>query len=225
MPTIPDLPSTPGDSVQDPLPAAPASGRPGRAFARVLDLLAQGVLLVDGAGRTAHVNSALASALREDDERDTLLREMRRLALGLPRVPAAGGVGDEWPIDAAVPEAVVRETRTGTARYRLRAAAISDTLAGVDHPVVVTLERLTPRLPAPSTLMERFGLTACEAGVALLLVQGRSNEGVARKLGISPHTARHHTENVLLKLDVHARGEVVSRLLGTPRPSGKMPSL
>jgi len=41
--------------------------------------------------------------------------------------------------------------------------------------------------------------------VAILLAEGCSNSTVARRLGISPHTARHHTQRVLGKLGVHSR--------------------
>ncbi|MFL5577606.1 MAG: LuxR C-terminal-related transcriptional regulator [Gemmatimonadaceae bacterium] len=52
-----------------------------------------------------------------------------------------------------------------------------------------------------------------------LQAPGYSNGGVARKLEVSPHTARRHTESVLLELDVHSRAEVAPKVLGTRRPS------
>lgn len=58
-----------------------------------------------------------------------------------------------------------------------------------------------------SHLEDRFGLTPREAEVAALLAEGRSNGEVARRLGISPHTARHHTQRVLGKLGAHSRAE------------------
>lgn len=57
------------------------------------------------------------------------------------------------------------------------------------------------------SLAARFGLTRREVEVATLLAQGRSNEAIARELRISAHTARHHTQRVLSKLEVHSRGE------------------
>lgn len=38
-----------------------------------------------------------------------------------------------------------------------------------------------------------------------MLAEGCSNVTVAERLGISPHTARHHTQRVLAKLGVHSR--------------------
>jgi DNA-binding CsgD family transcriptional regulator len=61
-------------------------------------------------------------------------------------------------------------------------------------------------------LRKRFRLTAREAEVALLLAQGRSNVAIAKTLGISTHTARHHTQRVLGKLRVHSRAEAGAKL-------------
>jgi DNA-binding NarL/FixJ family response regulator len=65
-----------------------------------------------------------------------------------------------------------------------------------------------------TSLAARFGLTRREAQVALLLAQGRSNQAIARELSISAHTARHHTQRVLSKLEVHSRGEAGAKIRG-----------
>ena len=96
---------------------------------------------------------------------------------------------------------------------------------GAERSAVVTLERVTQRLPSGTSLMDLYGLTAREAGVALLLAQGYSNASVARKLEISSHTARHHTENVLLKMGVHSRAEVGPKVLGTRRSSAPIKAI
>ena len=63
-------------------------------------------------------------------------------------------------------------------------------------------------------LSKEFGLTRREAEVAELLSQGRSNQAIARELKISEHTARHHTQRILSKLEVHSRGEAGAKLRG-----------
>jgi DNA-binding CsgD family transcriptional regulator len=63
-------------------------------------------------------------------------------------------------------------------------------------------------------LQMQFGLTARETEVAMLLAQGRSNAVIAKTLGISTHTARHHTQRVLGKLNVHSRAEAGAKLRG-----------
>jgi DNA-binding CsgD family transcriptional regulator len=73
--------------------------------------------------------------------------------------------------------------------------------------------------PSPSAgssaalrLQNEYGMTPREVDVALLLSEGLSNSALARQLGISPHTARHHTQRVLGKLGVHSRAEAGARL-------------
>jgi DNA-binding CsgD family transcriptional regulator len=61
-------------------------------------------------------------------------------------------------------------------------------------------------------LQAKFGFTARETEVALLLGQGKSNVSIAKTLGISTHTARHHTQRVLGKLKVHSRAEAGAKL-------------
>jgi DNA-binding NarL/FixJ family response regulator len=63
-------------------------------------------------------------------------------------------------------------------------------------------------------LRTRFGLTRREVQVAKLLALGRSNQAIARELKISSHTARHHTQRILSKLEVHSRAEAGAKLRG-----------
>lgn len=66
--------------------------------------------------------------------------------------------------------------------------------------------------PAALRLQDQYGMTPREVEVALLLSEGLSNSTLAHRLGISPHTARHHTQRVLGKLGVHSRAEAGARL-------------
>jgi DNA-binding CsgD family transcriptional regulator len=63
-------------------------------------------------------------------------------------------------------------------------------------------------------LIKKFGLTRREVQVARLLAQGRSNQWIAGELRISEHTARHHTQRILAKLEVHSRGEAAAKIRG-----------
>ena len=56
-----------------------------------------------------------------------------------------------------------------------------------------TLEELTPR----------------EAEVLELLAEGLSNDEIAEKLVISPHTVARHRENLMRKLGLHSKSELV----------------
>jgi two-component system response regulator NreC len=52
-------------------------------------------------------------------------------------------------------------------------------------------------------------LTAREGEVLDLLVQGWTNEEIANKLVISKHTVARHRENIMRKLNLHNRSELV----------------
>jgi DNA-binding CsgD family transcriptional regulator len=60
--------------------------------------------------------------------------------------------------------------------------------------------------------VEEFGLTPRQWDVARLLARGISNADIAATLGISPHTARRHTERVLRKLEVNSRAQVAAKV-------------
>ena len=54
------------------------------------------------------------------------------------------------------------------------------------------------------------GLTAREVEVLALLAEGASNKAIARRLGISVHTAKFHVGQVLDKLDATGRAGAVA---------------
>ena len=64
------------------------------------------------------------------------------------------------------------------------------------------------------SIRERFGLSARQAEVAMLMATRRTHKEIARALGIRPNTARRHCEQVLARLGVHSRDEV-ERLLAS----------
>jgi DNA-binding NarL/FixJ family response regulator len=95
-----------------------------------------------------------------------------------------------------------------THRARLRGEVHMPPLDGV-----VRLHGRAPQpAPAAVNLHIEYGMTPREIEVALLLTEGCSNRTIAHRLGISPHTARHHTQRVLVKLGVHSRAEAGARL-------------
>ncbi len=52
-------------------------------------------------------------------------------------------------------------------------------------------------------------LTAREEEVLALLADGLSNEEIGKKLSISKHTVARHRENLMRKLELHSRSELV----------------
>jgi len=71
------------------------------------------------------------------------------------------------------------------------------------------LARLLPRL---SRSYRGLGsdLTPREKEVLELLAQGLSNQAIAERLVISPHTVRNHVQNLLTKLHGHSKLEAVA---------------
>jgi DNA-binding NarL/FixJ family response regulator len=61
--------------------------------------------------------------------------------------------------------------------------------------------------PPPASLAE---LTERERDILLLIAQGLSNDEIAGRLVISPHTAKTHVRNILRKLDCRDRAGLVA---------------
>jgi len=66
-------------------------------------------------------------------------------------------------------------------------------------------------LPDAATRIEPdAGLTPRETDVLALLAEGASNKTIARRLGISVHTAKFHVGSLLDKLDATGRTDAVA---------------
>ena len=65
---------------------------------------------------------------------------------------------------------------------------------------------------------EKYGLSKRQTEVLGMLARGRGAEYITEKLVISPHTAKAHTYNIYLKLDVHSRQELMDLVENTVVP-------
>ena len=63
---------------------------------------------------------------------------------------------------------------------------------------------------APRDADAEVALTARELEVLALLAEGASNKLIARRLGISTHTAKYHVASLLEKLDAVSRTDAVT---------------
>ena len=63
---------------------------------------------------------------------------------------------------------------------------------------------------APREADAEVALTARELEVLALLAEGASNKLIARRLGISAHTAKYHVASLLDKLDAVSRTDAVT---------------
>ena len=79
-------------------------------------------------------------------------------------------------------------------------------LAGPDEPADAAL--LAP--PTPRAADGEGALTARELEVLALMAEGASNKVIARRLGISVHTAKFHVGSLLDKLDAIGRTDAVA---------------
>jgi DNA-binding CsgD family transcriptional regulator len=97
------------------------------------------------------------------------------------------------------------EITVGGHAFLVRVVYIEAALLGTEATILVTLEPAARHQQDIDALRSSFGFTNREAEVALLLLTRRSNLEIAEHLGISRHTARHHVQAVLLKLNVRSR--------------------
>jgi DNA-binding CsgD family transcriptional regulator/tetratricopeptide (TPR) repeat protein len=70
-----------------------------------------------------------------------------------------------------------------------------------------------PRGPRPATRENPFGLTAREMEVLGCLVEGQSNNAIAKRLDLSTRTVEHHIASILQKMGVGSRNEAVALAL------------
>lgn len=184
------------------------AGRHGKLL-RFLDRVEDGLLLCDPVGRVRHQNASLTRLLSSDPDSVRVRETAEDLARRL--VPSARGerVPEEESLVAAVPLRVVTDRRA----YRIRGTRLDAGAAGGPG-VLITIKVEGTQLPSASVLAERFDLTPRQAEVALLLARRKTNDEVAQLLGISPHTARRHTETVFLKVGVSSRLDVQEAVVG-----------
>ena len=88
----------------------------------------------------------------------------------------------------------------------LLAAVPGLALAGPGEPADLEVKSPAP----PSESEGEAALTARELEVLALLAEGASNKAIARRLGISVHTAKFHVGSLLDKLDVGVRAGAVA---------------
>lgn len=179
---------------------------------QLLDSLPEAYLLCDDdpQGRILHPNPVFSVRLADEPQRERLQRAIDQMVEDLSsrrRSPSAA-------LENGIGPPLVREVRTAKGRYVLRGSYLGAQEAGSGSTVLIALELSTVEPLSDQALRQRFGLTPREAEVARLIVAGKSNVAISRTMEISPHTAHHYTERVLLKIGVRTRGEVAAKVLG-----------
>ncbi len=117
------------------------------------------------------------------------------------QVPTVVLLADEAQARAAISKGARGAVRRSADVARVKAAleAVAAGLTVIDFALVQGKNENEPEVH----------LTAREQEVVELLVQGFSNRRIAKRLGISEHTAKFHVNGILLKLGAGTRTEAV----------------
>jgi DNA-binding CsgD family transcriptional regulator len=169
----------------------------------VIDVTGQALALYSLDGREVKQNPVMQRILAQDPERDALQSQIREVAQSVLAMLTHGAKSNGRSPGRT--EGTRREVATSQAAYRLRGNPVGRNALGHGTAILVSLDRVAFQIPAPDSMRARYGLTVRELQVASLLMHRLTNLEIARMLGISPHTARHHTENVLAKFGVRSR--------------------
>jgi DNA-binding NarL/FixJ family response regulator len=159
------------------------------------------------AARHMHIDAVLADALPREQLRDW---HIRHPAIAI--IVLVEGTHAEDALDALHAGATAVLPRSAD-RAEIAAAieAAASGLAILSRDLLATL--LDPRSPDAGEPLPEAGasLTPRELEVLAAMADGASNKAIARRLGISFHTAKFHVAAVLAKLDADSRTEAVAK--------------
>lgn len=124
------------------------------------------------------------------------------------------GAAEEWE-ERGCPYEQAMALMDGDEAAQLEALEIFERLGA--RPIIEILKRQMraqgirlPRGPRPATRENPFGLTTREMEVLSCLVEGLSNNAIAKKLNLSIRTVEHHIASILQKMGVGSRNEAVA---------------
>lgn len=174
-----------------------------------LDKCADGCALFTHTGVLLHRNPSLSALLDTSPETGVIVEEIERQVKDVVRLFFSRN---------RLPGNFTRATadcRSGGQLFRISTCTLDVGHSGAEASIMATVSPLSGEVNDSSThlrLQKFFGLTRREAEVALLLRSRMTNREIAVRLGMSEHTARHHTENILAKLGVSNRREIEARV-------------
>ncbi len=188
---------TPRDTPEDGRPALSLGG---------LELFGVPHLIYGSDGRCVHVSAAAAELMNGPARFDALRQQCHRLAAEALAAPRLRGAACEEV--ARVPASC---GPYALAVYALRFGG------GSAAPRVVVVMQPSPAHRDHAELLHL--LTPREREVAALIARGQGAKQIGAALGISTHTARHHTEGVFSKLGVSNRASVAALFATAMGPS------
>lgn len=173
----------------------------------------------------ADASLALTGAVADTAALDRLL-EKHRVALAVVQAPSLERLRRWTRRHRATFVAILDDAPDGgVAALRAGARALMSPAAG-DAEIAITLAAAARGLcvlppsalqsavadeAARSTDADEGPLTARELEVLAAMADGASNKAIARRLGISFHTAKFHVAGILAKLDADSRTEAVTK--------------
>ncbi|WP_370439292.1 LuxR C-terminal-related transcriptional regulator [Microvirga sp. TS319] len=137
-------------------------------------------------------------------------------------------MADHLPVDDGTPVIVLEDSanaleilKSGAGGVLPRSATIAELLLALDAVArgfailprdVRSGDIALDRIPdSASPYLRDYALTAREREVLRLLAEGASNKVIARRLGISFHTAKFHVASIAAKLDATGRTDAVAQ--------------
>ena len=121
------------------------------------------------------------------------------------------------------PSSVVRAMKLGAADYIEKPANEESLLAAVDKAFAASGKNLARRNVTAAAAARLSGLTPRELQTLQGLLDGLTNKGIARRLGLSPRTVEMHRSSMKIVLGVTSISEAVQFAIDaemTPRTEG-----
>jgi DNA-binding CsgD family transcriptional regulator len=179
-------------------------------LAHLFDGIDGPLMVFDCEGQLLQQNPAMTTLLQREQKParfEVEIRSIARAVRALVRGERARGSGvtESAPLSS--------DLQTTTADYRISGSILGSDLLAPKPLIAVAVGRSARAQLTHDELQVRYGLTRRETETARLLAARRGNSEIAHVLGMSAHTARHHTERILLKLGVSSRREVERALL------------
>ncbi len=170
-----------------------------------------GVMIFDLDGRLLFANREAEEIIPDIIEGGTGGEQREEIRLLLERMKKQGdGLGEIRPADSAWP---VIQLTDGT-HCSLRASYLGG--VGKEHGashIMVLVERVVEKHGADLDLaVERYGLSNRERQVLQLLCQGLMNRDIGEHLFICEYTVKDHLKNIMKKMGVGSRGEIIAAL-------------
>jgi len=192
-----------------------------RAHEALWNSLACGIILLDGEGKVFWTNRTAATILARADGlcvrsgqlsvtssgENTELHQLIRAAVATSecRGTLAGG-----------PLSVSRPSMARALALLVAPIRIDHTLMRQAAAVVFVTDPGRESEAPPELLKQLYGLSAREAALARLIIQGIDLHQAADRLGVTMNTARTHLRLIFEKTDTHRQAELIRLLLRGP---------